>query len=197
MLIAGPTASGKSAAAVRLAEEAARHGRVAWIVNADAMQVYDALRVVTARPTVADEARAPHRLYGHVPARVRYSAGAWLADAEIVLKEAGKAGALAILTGGTGLYFKAATEGLAAVPAIPREIRERWAARLKDEGVARLHALLTDRDPASAASIRSSDPQRTLRALEVLEATGRRSRRLAEALRRTAACRRGRAALRA
>ncbi len=173
MLIAGPTASGKSAAALRLAEASAREGRAAWVVNADAMQVYDALRVVTARPTVADERRAPHRLYGHVRADVRYSAGAWLADAEAVLKEAERVGALVILTGGTGLYFKAATDGLAAVPAIPRETRTRWAARLRNEGVAQLYAHLAELDPVSAGSIRPTDPQRIVRALEVLDATGR------------------------
>ncbi len=173
MLIAGPTASGKSAAALRLAEEAAQQGRTAWIVNADAMQVYDALRVVTARPTAEDEARAPHKLYGHIPASARYSVGAWLADAEAVLKEAERAGALAVVTGGTGLYFKALTEGLAEIPSIPRETRAEWASRLRAEGLASLHALLAERDPASAASIRPSDPQRTLRALEVLDASGR------------------------
>lgn len=173
MLIAGPTASGKSPLALTLAEEAARAGLAAWIVNADAMQVYDALRVVTARPSADDERRAPHRLYGHVPASVRYSAGAWLADVEAVLKKAEEAGALAIVTGGTGLYFKALTEGLAAIPAIPQEVRAEWAARLGAEGVERLHALLAERDPSSAASIRPSDKQRTVRALEVLDATGR------------------------
>jgi tRNA dimethylallyltransferase len=173
VLIAGPTASGKSAVALKLAEDAARSGRAAWIVNADAMQVYDALRVVTARPTAADERRAPHRLYGHVPASVRYSAGAWLADAEAVLKEAEAAGALAIVTGGTGLYFKALTDGLAAMPAIPREVRAQWEARLGAEGVERMHAFLAQRDPSSAEAIRPSDKQRTLRALEVLDATGR------------------------
>jgi tRNA dimethylallyltransferase len=173
VLIAGPTASGKSAVALRLVEEAARQGRSTWIVNADAMQVYDALRVTTARPTAEDETRAPHKLYGHVPASARYSVGAWLADAEAVLKEAERAGALAVVTGGTGLYFRALTEGLAEIPAIPREKRAEWAARLRAEGIAGLHALLAERDPASAESIRPSDPQRTLRALEVLDATGR------------------------
>lgn len=173
VLIAGPTASGKSAAALRLADGAARAGRVAWIVNADAMQVYDALRVVTARPTEAEERRASHRLYGHVPASRRYSVGAWLADAEAALKEAEDAGALAIVTGGTGLYFRALTEGLAEIPAIPRATRAEWAARLQTEGIASLHALLATRDPGSAAAIRPSDTQRTLRALEVLDTTGR------------------------
>ncbi len=173
VLIAGPTASGKSAAALRLAEAVAREGRAAWIVNVDAMQVYDALRVLTARPSFEEEARAPHRLYGHVPAATRYSVGMWLADAKGVLAEAERAGALAILTGGTGLYFRALTEGLAEIPAIPRETHAVWAARLKAEGVERLHDTLAERDPVSAAAIRRNDRQRTLRALEVLDATGR------------------------
>ncbi len=173
VLIAGPTASGKSAVALALADEARRHGRAAWIVNADAMQVYDALRVVTARPGGAEEARALHFLYGHVPAAIRYSVGAWLADVEPVLHEAERAAALAIVVGGTGLYFKALTEGIAAIPAIPKEIRAHWAERLREEGADRLHAVLAARDSASAAAIRPSDPQRILRALEVLDATGR------------------------
>jgi tRNA dimethylallyltransferase len=172
VLIAGPTASGKSALALRLAEEMPRHGRRALIVNADAMQVYDALRVVTARPTPAEEARIPHRLYGHVPAESRYSVGAWLADMEKVLAEAASRGATPVVVGGTGLYFKALTEGIAAIPPVPAEVRKRLSERLSAEGVAALHAELLARDPASAASIRPGDAQRILRALEVLEATG-------------------------
>ena len=172
MLIAGPTAAGKSAAALALAEGLERRGRSAWIVNSDSMQVYDALRILTARPDAADEARIPHQLYGHVPAEIRYSVGAWLRDAERILAEAREAGALPILVGGTGLYFKALTEGLAAIPEIPAEVRAYWAERLKVEGAAALHAALNARDPAAAA-IRPSDKQRILRALEVLDATGR------------------------
>ena len=172
VLIAGPTASGKSAAALRLAEEAARRGRAAWMVNADAMQVYGGLRVLTARPSDADEKRVPHRLYGHVPPATRYSVGAWLTDVALVLKEAEAAGAMAIAVGGTGLYFKALTEGLAALPEIPLDVRARWAGRLQSEGVAALHAVLAAADASSAAAIRPSDPQRVLRALEVFEVTG-------------------------
>jgi tRNA dimethylallyltransferase len=173
VLIAGPTAGGKSAAALALAEAAARSGRSAWIVNADSIQVYDALRILTARPGRAAERLAPHRLYGHVPAETRYSVGAWLADAAVVLAEAEAAGALPIVVGGTGLYFKALSEGLAAVPAIPADVRARWSERLKAGGPAPLHALLMERDPVAAAAIRPSDPQRVVRALEVLDATGR------------------------
>jgi tRNA dimethylallyltransferase len=173
VLIAGPTASGKSAAALRLAEEAARRGRTAWIVNADAMQVYDGLRVLTARPDAEPEARVPHRLYGHVSPATRYSVGAWLADVAKVFREADAASALVIAVGGTGLYFKALTEGLAAIPEIPGEIRALLAERLAAEGAAVLHAALSKLDPVSGATLRPSDSQRVLRALEVLEVTGR------------------------
>lgn len=173
VLIAGPTASGKSAAALALAAEAAERGRVAWIANADAMQVYDGLRILTARPGAEDEARVPHRLYGHVSPTTRYSVGAWLADIAEVFREADSAGALVIAVGGTGLYFKALTEGLAAIPDIPKDVRSRLAKRLESEGASALHAALSKLDPASGASLRPSDPQRVLRALEVLEVTGR------------------------
>jgi tRNA dimethylallyltransferase len=173
VLLAGPTASGKSAAALRLAEQAAARDRGAFIVNADSMQVYDALRVLTARPTPKDEASVPHRLYGHVPAAERYSVGAWLSDMKAVLGEAEAVGALPIVVGGTGLYFKALTEGLVAMPAIPREVRAFWSERLAAEGAAALHAELVRRDAAAALAIRPSDAQRIVRALEVLEATGR------------------------
>jgi tRNA dimethylallyltransferase len=172
VLLAGPTASGKSAAALDLADASARAGRPAVIVNADSMQVYGALRILTARPAAADEARAVHRLYGHAPADRAYSVGAWLADIAPVLDEADARGALPIVVGGTGLYFKALTEGLAELPPIPAEMREHWRRRLRNEGPAALHAELHLRDAASAAAIRPSDPQRILRALEVLEATG-------------------------
>ena len=166
MLIAGPTASGKSALAVALAE---RLGGV--VLNADSMQVYAELRILTARPGPDDEARAPHRLYGHVPADRPYSVGAWLEDATRALAEAAAERRLPIFVGGTGLYFRALTAGLAAVPPIPEEIRAHWRAR-RAEGAA-LHAELARRDPAMAARLRPTDPQRVLRALEVLDATGR------------------------
>jgi tRNA dimethylallyltransferase len=172
VLLTGPTASGKSALALDLAEASARQGRQAVIVNADSMQVYGALRVLTARPSAADESRAPHRLYGHVPAEARYSVGAWLRDVEAALDEGKVKGWLPIVVGGTGLYFKALTEGLAATPAIPEEVRARLAAQLATEGLATLHAALRERDPVAAATIRPNDPQRILRALEVFEATG-------------------------
>jgi tRNA dimethylallyltransferase len=173
LLIAGPTASGKSGLALDFAEQVERGGRPALIVNADSMQVYDALRVLTARPTAADEQRAQHRLYGHVVAGTRYSAGQWLRDAGIVLADAAQAGALPIIVGGTGLYFSALTEGLSAVPAIPASIRHAWSEQLLAQGAQALHSELMRLDPRAAAAIRPSDPRRIGRALEVLEATGK------------------------
>ncbi len=168
VLIAGPTASGKSALALALA------GRIgATIVNADSMQVYRDLRVITARPTPAEEARVPHRLYGHVDAAVNYSVGQYLADARAALDEVRRSGKAAIFVGGTGLYFKALTTGLAAVPPIPVEIRESVRARLAEHGAPALHAALTRLDPAGAARLSPNDRTRVARALEVVQATGR------------------------
>ena len=168
VLIAGPTASGKSALALALAE---RIG--ATIVNADSMQVYRDLRIITARPTPAEEARVPHRLYGHVDAAVNYSVGQYVADARAALDEALRDGKPAIFVGGTGLYFKALTAGLAAVPPIPPDIREEVRARLAEHGAAALHGELKRRDPAGAARLNPNDRTRVSRALEVVEATGR------------------------
>jgi tRNA dimethylallyltransferase len=168
VLIAGPTASGKSALALALAE---RLG--ATIVNADAMQIYRDLRIITARPTPAEEARVPHRLYGHVDAAETYSVGRWLTDARTVVAELAGEGRRPIVAGGTGLYFKALTQGLAAVPPIPPDIRAATRARLQAEGSVALHAALSKRDAASATRIRPADGVRIVRALEVIEATGR------------------------
>jgi tRNA dimethylallyltransferase len=168
VLIAGPTASGKSALALALAE---RIGGT--IVNADSMQVYRDLRIITARPDTAEEARVPHRLYGHVDAAVNYSVGAWCRDVRAALEEAERAGRVTILVGGTGLYFTALTRGLAAVPPIPAEIRDRVRGRLAREGVAPLYAELRERDPAAAHRLMPNDRSRISRALEVVLATGR------------------------
>lgn len=168
VLIAGPTASGKSALALDLAE---RLGGV--VINADSMQVYRDLAIITARPTPAEEARVPHRLYGHRDAATNCSVGMWLADAEAALAEARARGLLPIVVGGTGLYFKALTRGLAAVPPVPAAVREAVRARLAREGVAALHAELGRRDPGLAARLSPNDTTRVARALEVLEATGR------------------------
>lgn len=166
VLIAGPTASGKSALALGLAERA---GGV--VINADSMQVYRDLRVLTARPTAEEETRAPHRLYGHVDGAADYSVAHWLEDARRVLAEAEAEGRLPILIGGTGLYFKALTQGLSPMPAIPPEVRER--VRALDLDAPELHARLASVDAETAARLRPSDTQRLMRALEVFEATGR------------------------
>lgn len=168
ILIAGPTASGKSALALAMAE---RLGGT--IINADSMQVYRELRVLTARPSVEEEARAPHRLFGTVGGESAYSTGQWLAAATREIGEAMAAGRPAIVAGGTGLYFKALTEGLAPIPDIPVEVRRRWRQVAADHAPAELHAMLTLRDPETAARLKPTDPQRIVRALEVFEATGR------------------------
>ena len=168
VLIAGPTASGKSAFALALAQ---RCGGV--VINADSMQVYRDLRVLTARPTREEEAAVAHRLYGHVDAAVNFSAGAWVADAAKVLEEVRAEGRVPIFVGGSGLYFKALTRGLSAVPPIPPEIREAVRARLERDGVEAMHVELARRDAASAARLKVHDRTRIARALEVVEATGR------------------------
>lgn len=167
ILIAGPTASGKSAAALALAE---------WlggtVINADSMQVYRELAVLTARPSPKDEALIPHRLYGTVPAGEAYSVGRWLKEAARAIEAARAEGRVPILAGGTGLYFKALLEGLAPVPDIPPEIRTAWRERAETLGADGLHRELASRDPAMAARLRPNDPQRLVRALEVIDATG-------------------------
>jgi tRNA dimethylallyltransferase len=168
ILIAGPTASGKSALALVLAE---KYGGL--IINADSMQVYRDLRIITARPTPDEEARAPHRLYGHVDAAENYSVGRWCVDVQATLAKAERAGQLPIVVGGTGLYFKALTQGLAAVPPTPAEIRTAVRARLAVNGPQGLHTELQQRDPAMAARLKPGDGVRVARALEVFEATGR------------------------
>ena len=168
ILIAGPTASGKSALALALAEKLGGE-----IINADSMQVYRDLRIITARPTPDEERRVPHRLYGHVDAAENYSAGRWCTDAAAVLAATRQESRPAIIVGGTGLYFSALTRGLAAVPPIPAKIRNDVRARLASEGPAALHAELTARDPAAGARLMPGDRARVTRALEVVLATGR------------------------
>ncbi|HZP18863.1 MAG TPA: tRNA (adenosine(37)-N6)-dimethylallyltransferase MiaA [Bauldia sp.] len=168
VLIAGPTASGKSRLALELAAE-----RGGIVVNADSMQVYRELRVLTARPSLEDEAGVPHRLYGHVSAATRHSTGAWLAEARTALDEARRAGRPAIFVGGTGLYFKALTEGLSAIPPIPPDVRESVRVWAGARDAPALHAALAAVAPADAAAIRPSDRARIVRAMEVFRATGR------------------------
>ncbi len=165
VLIAGPTASGKSALALALAEA---EGGV--IVNSDAMQVYDTVRVVTARPSVEDEGRAEHRLYGTVPASSRFSTGQWLAAAKGVIEATE---APLFFVGGTGLYFDALINGFADVPAVPADITLAVQQEIQAlDGAGRL-ALLQREDPATAARLKVADPQRVIRALAVKRATGR------------------------
>ena len=168
LLIAGPTASGKSAYAL---ERARREPSV--IVNADSMQVYRDLRIITARPSAADEGDTPHALYGFVEARVAYSAGRFVRDVTRVLASAQEQGERPIIVGGTGLYFKALLEGLSPIPEIPADVRTFWRAEASRMSSVELHAVLTARDPQMAARLRPTDPQRVTRALEVLESTGK------------------------
>jgi tRNA dimethylallyltransferase len=168
VLIAGPTASGKSAAALDLAEEI---GGV--VINADSMQVYREAPILTAQPLAAERARVPHLLYGHVGVREAYSVGRWRQDAVKALAQARAMGRMPIFVGGTGMYFMVLTDGLADIPATPAEVRDHARALLDDIGVEALHARLTERDPLTASRLRPSDPQRVLRAYEVFESTGR------------------------
>ena len=167
ILIAGPTASGKSALGLSLAREL---GGV--VINADSMQVYSTLEILSARPTLAQMALAPHALYGFVPARDAYSVGRFVIDAARVIDQAQRARRRPILVGGTGLYFKALLEGLSPIPPIPASIREHWRQRAESIGAQALHAALARRDDAMAARLNPSDAQRIVRALEVLDATG-------------------------
>lgn len=167
ILITGPTASGKSALAVALAKQ---HNGV--VVNADSMQVYDTLHVLTARPFEADMQGVAHHLYGHVPASQHYSTGEWFRDAVEVLEVVRGEGRIPVFVGGTGLYFKALTGGLSDMPAVPAAIREHVRGRLLAEGAEALHAALSEKDPETAASLRPGDGQRIARALEIFEATG-------------------------
>lgn len=168
ILIAGPTASGKSAFALETAE---RVGGV--VINADSMQVYRELNVLTARPSPADAERAPHLLYGHVPGREAYSAARFIEEASLAIKGARARGRVPVIVGGTGLYFKALLEGLSPVPPIPDDIRNHWRAEAERVGAQALHATLAARDAVMAGRLKPTDPQRIVRALEVLEATGR------------------------
>jgi tRNA dimethylallyltransferase len=168
IVVAGPTASGKSALALRLAE--AERG---VIINADSMQLYRDLPILTARPTPADEARAPHRLYGVLDAADPASVGRWLELAEAAIGEALAAQRAAIVVGGTGLYLHALLHGLAPVPAIPAEVRTTARTRLAELGPPAFHAELARLDPTMAAHLRPTDRQRLLRAYEVVIATGR------------------------
>lgn len=168
ILIAGPTASGKSALALRYAEETG-----GWIVNTDSMQVYGLLDVLTARPGPDDLLQAPHCLYGHVPPSEAYSTGRWFADVEHLLKTEAAGDRPLIFVGGTGLYFRALLGGLSAMPDIPDDVRAFWRAQDAQVGAQQLHAILSEKDPQAAAALRPTDSQRVVRALEVIDASGR------------------------
>ncbi len=168
VVIGGPTASGKSALALRLAEEFA-----GTVINADAMQVYRELAILTARPGEADLKRAPHRLYGVLSARQRCTAARWRTMALAAIAAAERKQRLPIVVGGTGLYLKALMEGLAPVPSVPPEIRARAQARHAELGGPAFHAELARLDPAMAARLKPGDTQRLIRAWEVITATGR------------------------
>jgi tRNA dimethylallyltransferase len=168
IVIAGPTASGKSALALRLAEAAD-----GVVINADSMQLYRDLRLVTARPGAADEARAPHRLFGILDADEPASVGRWLQLASSAIAEAAAAQRPAIVVGGTGLYLHALLHGLAPVPDVPEPIRTAARMRLAEHGMSALRAELAELDPVMAARLRPTDRQRLLRAYEVIVATGR------------------------
>jgi len=163
-LIAGPTASGKSALAMALAE--ARGGTV---INADSAQVYADLRILTARPTVEEESRVPHRLFGHIDGADDYSAARWAAEARAAIHEAHAHGRLPILVGGTGMYLRTLLDGIAPVPEIDAQVR----AEVRALPVAQAHAALSDADPQAAARLGPADTNRVARALEVVRATGR------------------------
>lgn len=168
ILIAGPTASGKSALALDLAE---RNGGV--IVNTDSMQGYSVLDVLTARPGPAELARVPHFLYGHVDPSTAYSTGAWLRDVTKLIDDGTLSERPVIFVGGTGLYFRALTEGISEMPDIPKSIRDRWRYELQEQGAVRLHRILLREDSAAGMMLRPTDGQRIVRALEVLDASGR------------------------
>jgi tRNA dimethylallyltransferase len=168
ILIAGPTASGKSALALTLA---LRLGGA--VVNADSMQVYRDLRIITARPTVDEERIVPHLLFGHVDGAANYSVGRWLEDLRGACVDLAREDITPVIVGGTGLYFKAALYGLSDIPAVPDEVRAKVRAEAEGEPPQSLHAKLKQRDPETADKLRPTDPQRILRALEIFEATGK------------------------
>lgn len=167
ILIAGPTASGKSALAISLAQKLG-----GAVINADSMQVYEDLYIITARPTAAEAALVPHFLFGHASASVNYSAGHWISDVQKTLGEVRQRGLVPIIAGGTGLYFKAMLEGLSDIPGVPGDIRARIRGEALGEETPVLHARLTECDPLTAQRLKPNDRQRILRALEVFAATG-------------------------
>jgi len=168
ILIAGPTASGKSALAIRMAQETG-----GFIVNTDSMQVYDVLDLLTARPGKADLAATEHHLYGHVAPSISYSTGRWLDDVAVLLSQPTMKERTPIFVGGTGLYFRELLGGLSQMPEVPDDVRAYWRGRMETDGPELLHRDLSERDPDMAATLQPADSQRIVRALEVLEGTGK------------------------
>lgn len=171
ILLAGPTASGKTDLAIRLAKRIGIGSCV--IINVDSLQVYDRISVLTARPTFQQELEVPHRLFGFVNPSERFSVGAWLDAVRVELARAEREGMSPILVGGTGLYFHALLRGLSPIPLVPEKILSAWKRKAKHIGKEGLHSILLDRDPKMAASLRVGDMQRMIRSLSILEATGR------------------------
>lgn len=166
-LLAGPTASGKSSMALDIAQK-----KDGIIVNADSMQVYDVLRVLTARPSLKDEAVVPHHLYGHINPAELYSTGNWLRDVEAFLATLSPERHV-VFVGGTGLYFRALLGGLSPMPEVVEEVRQYWRGRLSAEGADAMHKELASRDLEAAEALNPSDGQRIARALEVFENSGK------------------------
>ncbi|WP_455481593.1 tRNA (adenosine(37)-N6)-dimethylallyltransferase MiaA [Bartonella sp. B35(2025)] len=165
-LIAGPTASGKSALALKIAQE-----KNAVIINTDSMQIYDILNILTARPTKEDMTIVPHYLYGYVNPAIHYSVGQWLHDVGKLLSILESKSL--IFVGGTGLYFRALLEGISEIPHVPDVVRQKWRLRLNEEGAESLYQQLLQVDACLSKKISSQDGQRIIRALEVYEATGK------------------------
>ncbi|GAA0601000.1 tRNA (adenosine(37)-N6)-dimethylallyltransferase MiaA [Paenochrobactrum glaciei] len=168
ILIAGATASGKSALALKLAKE-----HDGFIVNTDSMQVYDVLNLLTARPPEDDLNQAEHYLYGHVAPSVTYSTGKWFDDVKALLAKSENQGRVPVFVGGTGLYFRALVGGLSQIPDVPDDIRHYWRARMEEEGAESLHKILSEIDPVMAANLKPADGQRILRSIEIIKATGK------------------------
>ncbi|WP_082827092.1 tRNA (adenosine(37)-N6)-dimethylallyltransferase MiaA [Pseudovibrio sp. WM33] len=168
VLIAGPTASGKTALSIQLAKELN-----AWVVNADSMQIYSDLHILSARPSVEEESQAPHYLFGHVPSDQPYSVMNWLTEFEELLSDARQSGRPLVVVGGTGLYFRSALEGLSLMPDIPEDVRQHWRVFSQDAAAGALHNALGERDQIMADRLHPSDTQRIVRALEVIEGTGK------------------------
>ncbi|GHB31660.1 tRNA dimethylallyltransferase [Pseudovibrio japonicus] len=168
MLIAGPTASGKTALSIQLAKELD-----AWVVNADSMQIYSDLHILSARPSAEEESQAPHHLFGHVASDQPYSVMNWLTEFGEVLSAARAERRPLVVVGGTGLYFKSLLEGLSLLPDIPEDVREHWRGFAQDVSSDELHGALAERDEVMAERLHPSDTQRIVRALEVIEGTGK------------------------